>query len=253
MFYTLQTAQKNVPRVMLSELRARNLLVIGCALSEWLARFFIRFAGKSRLADGMRKRDFLIDPQIAEERGLAVFLERFSQNTHVFAQTGPAFVRELARRWRERHADDSRYRATAQEIGTSATAAEPDIFISYSRTDLPAAKVLCEDLKQRGFGVAWFDKSALKPGDAWEDRVKSAIQNLQVLPAPALGLDGAARRRILPLGMEGGGDALGPDPGRTVPLPGRHRSGVRRQGEPLPARPAPVPRGTIRPCSRRAG
>ena len=175
-FYTLQTAQKNVPRVMLSELRARNLLVIGCALSEWLARFFIRFTSKSRLADGMRKRDFLIDPQIDQERGFAVFLERFSQNTHVFAQTGPAFVRELERRWRQLHPDDSAYLATAQETGTPEAAVAPDIFISYSRTDLAAAKVLYEDLKQRGFGVAWFDKSVLRPGDAWEDSVKSAIQ-----------------------------------------------------------------------------
>jgi hypothetical protein len=55
-------------------------------------------------------------------------------------------------------------------------AASGTIFISYSSDDLGAAKRLFTDLQEIGGDVAWFDKSALKPGDNWDQQLRSAVQ-----------------------------------------------------------------------------
>ena len=64
--------------------------------------------------------------------------------------------------------------APAPQLG----AAGGTIFISYAHADLDAARQLYEDLKNLGGpdAVAWFDKSALKPGDEWGANIISAVQ-----------------------------------------------------------------------------
>jgi hypothetical protein len=52
---------------------------------------------------------------------------------------------------------------------------EDTFFISYSRTDLAAARQLFDGLQGIGADVAWFDKSKLKPGDDWEQKIRNAI------------------------------------------------------------------------------
>ncbi|MGH6842739.1 MAG: hypothetical protein ACREDV_11740, partial [Methylocella sp.] len=82
--YTLQyTVQNGVPPVrMFSELRSRNLLLIGCNFADWLSRFFLRLSNEKRLSSDERpKKEFLVDRVIAEDRNLTVFLERFSRDS----------------------------------------------------------------------------------------------------------------------------------------------------------------------------
>ena len=52
---------------------------------------------------------------------------------------------------------------------------EETFFISYSRTDLAAARQLFAGLQDIGADVAWFDKSELKPGDDWEQKIRNAV------------------------------------------------------------------------------
>jgi len=52
---------------------------------------------------------------------------------------------------------------------------EDTFFISYSRTDLAAARQLFDGLRDIGADVAWFDKSELKPGDDWEQKIRSTV------------------------------------------------------------------------------
>lgn len=172
--HSLQAGRGNVPERFFSELRSRNLLLIGCNFADWLGRFFIRLSSSSRLSSGDRvKKEFLVDDQAAREPGLTFFLERFSQNTRVYPGDARGFVSELSRRWSERHPAAS-LTPDAGPIPGSTTSGT--IFISYSSSDIGAAKKLFAALQDIGGDVAWFDKSALRPGDDWEQHILGAIQ-----------------------------------------------------------------------------
>ncbi len=170
--YMLQTGAG--PERMFSQMRSRNLLLIGCTFADWLSRFFIRLSNPDRLfSDQRTKKEYLVGEETTRDRDLIVFLERFSQDSRCYSTDAPGFVSELYRRWRQRN--------PAGETASEAQAAETPsaggtIFISYSSDDLGAAKSLFADLQKIGGDVAWFDKSALRPGDNWERHILGAIQ-----------------------------------------------------------------------------
>ena len=160
---------------LFSELRQQSLLLIGCNFADWLSRLFIRLSNVQRLADNRSKHEFLIEASADSNGSLTLFLERFSPDTWVFPGSAREFVAELARRWQEKHPRS----AARSDEGTAAVPALPraddTIFVSYSRTDLAAARRLFAGLQDIGADVAWFDKSELKPGDDWDRKIRNAI------------------------------------------------------------------------------
>ena len=175
--YTLQAG--NGPERMFSQLRSRNLLFIGCNFADWLSRFFIRLSNSERLfSDQRTKKEFLVGEETTKDPSFTVFLERFSQDSRCYTVGARTFVAELYRRWSERNPT-----ASAAGIASGPAPGEPDaaspggtIFISYSSDDIGAARRLFADLEEIGGDVAWFDKSALKPGDDWDRHIRSAVQ-----------------------------------------------------------------------------
>jgi TIR domain len=178
--YTLQAG--NGPERMFSEMRSRNLLLIGCGFPDWLSRFFLRLSNSERLSSDQRtKKEFLVDDASASDRDFATFLERFSQDSRTYSSDARAFVTELHRRWSERNPSlDAQVPALAAQPGATAAASTGNIFISYAGEDLGAAKALFGDLQAIGGDVAWFDKSALKPGDDWHQHISSAVQRCSI-------------------------------------------------------------------------
>ncbi|MEO8659442.1 MAG: toll/interleukin-1 receptor domain-containing protein [Bryobacteraceae bacterium] len=170
--YTLQAG--NGPERMFSQMRSRSLLLVGCTFADWLSRFFIRLSNPDRLfSDQRTKKEYLVGEETARGGDLTLFLERFSQDSRCFPTQPAAFTAELYRRWRERNpASEPGPEVQPEEISS----AGGTIFISYSSGDLGAAKLLFDDLQKMGGDVAWFDKSALKPGDNWERHILGAIQ-----------------------------------------------------------------------------
>ena len=159
---------------LFSELRQRNLLLIGCNFADWLSRFFIRVSNTQRLADHRSKREFLIEQSSDSSGSLTLFLERFSPDTWVLPGNAREFVAELARRWQEKHPRSAPRTDAMTEAATARPRTEETFFISYSRTDLAAARQLFAGLQELGADVAWFDKSELKPGDDWEQNIRNA-------------------------------------------------------------------------------
>jgi hypothetical protein len=160
---------------LFSELRQQNLLLIGCNFADWLSRFFIRVSNTQRLADNRSKREFLIEQSSDSSGSLTLFLERFSPDTWVFPGSAREFVAELARRWQERHPRSAPRTEDLTEAAAARPRTEETFFISYSRTDLAAARQLFAGLQKIGADVAWFDKSDLKPGDDWAQKIRNAI------------------------------------------------------------------------------
>ena len=150
---------------LFGELRQQSLLLIGCNFADWLSRFFIRLSNTQRLADARGKREFVIEQPA--DGSLTLFFERFSPDTWVFPGSAREFVVELARRWQDRH-PPSAAQIDVGEAVPGLPRSDDTIFVSYSRTDLAAARRLFAGLLDIGADVAWFDKSELKPGDDWE-------------------------------------------------------------------------------------
>jgi hypothetical protein len=175
--YTMQAG--NGPERMFSQLRSRSLLLIGCNFADWLSRFFLRLSNSERLSSDQRnKKEFFVGRETAEDRDFTVFLERFSQDSRHYPVDARTFVAELHHRWSERNPALNAAPAPLmdQPAKTAEVSSPGAIFISYSSDDVGAARKLFADLQDLGGDVAWFDKSALKPGDDWNQRLKSAVQ-----------------------------------------------------------------------------
>jgi TIR domain len=171
--YTLQ--ERRLPERILSELRTRSLLLIGCTFADWLSRFFLRLSNSQRLSSGERtNKEFLIGEEAASDRNFTIFLERFSQATRCYKMDARAFVSELSRRWRE--LNPAANQATAQLPAVSGHT----IFLSYAREDLAAARQLVDELQPIGGDVAWFDKSQIMPGDEWGRQTLAAIKRCKL-------------------------------------------------------------------------
>jgi hypothetical protein len=178
--YSLQyTLQNGIPPArMFSEMRSRSLLLIGCNFADWLSRFFLRVSNEKRLASDERpKKEFLVDRTIAQDNNLTVFLERFSRDSRCYPIPAAEFVGELHRRWLERN---PRLQSAAEAPNVlpspPSSPAGDSIFISYASEDIGAARRLFETLQEIGADIAWFDKTALKPGDDWHRQIIGAVQ-----------------------------------------------------------------------------
>ena len=190
---------------------------------------------------------------------LTLFLERFSPDTWVFPGSAREFVAELARRWQERH-PRSAPRSDDTTEAVPAPRTDDTLFVSYSRTDLAAARRLFTGLQDIGADVAWFDKSELKPGDDWEQKIRNAINGCYLF-LPLVSANTETREEgFFREEWTLAGERSSPHPGPQVHHPGRRGSRLRRQCRPLrtgarelstrPFRPRPRRRSERRSTNR---
>jgi len=164
------------PKLLFDALRDNHLLLLGCQLPDWAARFFLRTAKSERLSvfEGGTV-EFLVGQAVAQDIELAAFLNAFRPSAQVVAMGTEEFIAELRRRWEKKHPPGA-----AVVPATAATAGrgpgDGAVFISYSRHDAPAAKRLVDALQAAGIDV-WFDIQELKAGDAWAMTILQGIQN----------------------------------------------------------------------------
>jgi len=170
--YTLQAG--NGPERMFSQLRTRNLLLIGCTFADCLSRFFLRLSNSDRLFSQRTKREFLAGQTTAQDRSFTLFLKRFSQDSRYYPVEAAAFVSELHRRWSERNPTPGR--VPVPNLGDPETSSlSGELFISYCREDIGAAKRLFDDLQEIGGDVVWLDRFDLEVGDDWNQIIRGAI------------------------------------------------------------------------------
>ena len=174
--YDLQA--KGVPERVLSQLRSRDLLLVGCTFADWLSRFFLRLSNTERLfSDHRMKKEFLVGEETPGDRDFTVFLDRFSQDTRYERTEARSFISEMHRRWLERNPSVSQATADKRfEIGSPHA-----IFLSYAREDIKPALRLYEELKALSDDdVTWFDKSEVMPGDVWGPHTLNAIRTCKL-------------------------------------------------------------------------
>jgi hypothetical protein len=187
--YGLQAGLGQTPKRFFSAIRSSNLLLIGCRFPDWLSRFLLRVAAPQRLSEQRGRKDFVIDPA-RDEPDFTVFLTTFARNTRISSMSPTAFVAEFLSRWqalggREAVAEGPQYTAPARPR-------KPAVFISYSRSDIEPVLILYDEIRRvAGDDVAWFDKSAMQPGDDWRGRIMDAVEGCQLfLPIVSLSEEG---------------------------------------------------------------
>lgn len=184
------------PKLLFDALRDGNLLLIGCRLPDWLARFFLRAAKNERLSSRRETVEYLVDPRAARDPALKTFLADFSPATRVVSLEPGAFCAELRTRWEKRHPAAAPTDAPAPE-STPARTPSPDgaVFISYSSQDAAAVRGLAQSLDAAGIDV-WFDRSELQPGDDWDRRIRRGVEASSLfMPVISRTTQDAARRR----------------------------------------------------------
>jgi hypothetical protein len=161
------------PKLLFDALRDGHLLLIGCRLPDWLARFFLRAAKNERLSSRRETVEYLVDPRAARDPALKTFLADFSPATRVVSLEPGVFCAELRARWEKRHPAVP----TDLPAPTRTEASSPDgaVFISYSSQDAAAVRELAQSLDAAGIDV-WFDRSELQAGDEWDRRIRRGVE-----------------------------------------------------------------------------
>ncbi|MDD5322791.1 MAG: toll/interleukin-1 receptor domain-containing protein [Methylococcales bacterium] len=165
------------PERLFDALIKQNLMVVGCPLSDWLGRFFVRIGKKERLVISSGKTDFLVGDQLQNETNLAEFLQHFSSRTKVFPMASIEFVNELHRRWIESHPSKPQSAKKTDLPDNDADKMQSGaVFLSYASEDRPSVISIRDALEQAGIDV-WFDRNpeALRVGENFESKIKTNI------------------------------------------------------------------------------
>lgn len=174
--HSLQS-QISQPNRLFDVLTRQNLIVIGCPLSDWLGRFFVRIAKKERLITSRDKTDFLVGDHLHYETKLAEFLQFFSLRTKVFSLASIEFVNELHRRWMKLNPPNAvTERVNCQPDTDIDKIKTGSVFLSYASEDHSAVTLIRDGLEQAGIDV-WFDRNPddIRPGDNFEAKIKANI------------------------------------------------------------------------------
>lgn len=166
----------SLPDWLAAELRKQPLLFIGCEIPDWIGRILLRMESLDRLSSPQNKQFFLVYSPTDSEPSLSEFFSTYCMKTQVqqLQMEPTAFVEELHQRWEKTHVR----RPAVPIVSSNAQAASrPEIFISYMREDVDAARRLSQAISEIGGpGVVWLDEQRLSPGKDWEEEILTAIR-----------------------------------------------------------------------------
>jgi hypothetical protein len=140
---------------IVSALKNKNLLFLGCTFPDWMVRFALRLLSNEPLHEWGTKRTIII---VNDPSDLRAEQNRFLKNYDVITYEGSTatFVNELSSQWKKRNPGDGKSRS---------------IFLSYTRADMQAVENLKKGIEQLGNITCWYDKRELEPGDDWREKI----------------------------------------------------------------------------------
>ena len=167
------------PEKLIARLQESHLLMLGVHFPDWLGRFLIRLARAKPLWDSRPMMEVIADDRTGQEE-FAGFLKHFSpMQSRLFNSGSPVdVVRELHRRWFERHPAGAA--GSASPARQAATGEKPEtmmpgsVFISYASEDRAPAFRLADVLTAQGLEV-WVDRR-LTPGNDYRDLIERHIR-----------------------------------------------------------------------------
>lgn len=166
------------PEKLIARLKESHLMMLGVSFPDWLARFLLRLARAKPLWDSRPLMEIIADGG-STQNDLAFFLRHFSPlQSRLYSGGSPIdFVRELHRRWFERHPaiDPKGSSLPAAASEKPIEMAPGSIFLSYAHEDREATLRLADTLTRAGLEV-WMD-SRLHPGDDFRNVIERHIRD----------------------------------------------------------------------------
>ncbi|MFP3556898.1 toll/interleukin-1 receptor domain-containing protein [Paraburkholderia sp. SIMBA_049] len=172
--YSLQDRQRQ-PELLFDALREHHLLILGCGLNDWVARFFLRTSRNAGLSQVRSSWETLVSEDANDSSGLTIFLKHFSSQTRVVGMTASVFVNELARRWRLKHPVDEPPPVAPSVEESRPAMSRGAIFISYASENRDAAVRIANVLSAHKLDV-WFDRERLVAGDDWNGKIRQNVE-----------------------------------------------------------------------------
>jgi len=160
-------------KLLLTDLRSRNLVYLGCGLPDWMGRGLVRLFSAPRFLSDERPFDFFC--ATTQDASLTGFLDQFSSNSVVLPWSPGEFVREISALSLDTPPPVRKPGNPASGVDAAAAAGAPSVFISYASENAPAARRMADQLQQLGFGEIWLDQKKLLTGDDWSDKIDDAI------------------------------------------------------------------------------
>lgn len=165
------------PDKLIAKLQESHLLILGVNFPDWLARFLLRLFRSKPLWDSRSMMEVIAVSEKVQ-KDLALFLRHFSPHqSRMYTEGSPTdFIRELHRRWFERHPKLSGTNTERSSLSNG----KPDsmeagaIFISYASEDREAAFRLADQLTSAGLEV-WIDRR-IHPGEDYKYIVERHIR-----------------------------------------------------------------------------
>jgi TIR domain len=181
--HALLSEDASLPDWLAYPLKHQPMLFVGCEIPDWIGRFLLRMSSNTRLWLES-KQFFFVGSSTSHEPSLASFFATYCRKAQVqqLEMAPAAFVAELRARWEEQSAA----RPPAAVGAAPAPAPDtPTIFISYMREDADAARRLYDAITGLG-GDVWLDERRIRPGDAWEREILTAIRQTIRLFIPVI-------------------------------------------------------------------
>ena len=180
--HALLSGTASLPDWLAYQLKDQPMLFVGCEIPDWVGRFLLRMSSNTRLSLE-RKQFFFVGSSTSYEPSLSDFFATYCRKAQVqqLQMEPTAFVAELRARWEE----PARPPAAVVTAGPPAPDA-PTIFISYMREDVARCPAAVRRDQRARRGRLWLDERRLRPGDAWEPEILTAIRKTVRLFVPII-------------------------------------------------------------------
>lgn len=157
---------------ILSALRTKNLIFLGCNFPDWLARFLLRLLTSQPLSDWGKKRAiYIVNDQPGSGLAQLDFLKKY--NVVTYGGNTQFFAHQLAEKWKS-----SSPNAPQSTNSTPLPATKKKVFLSYASEDKLAVETLKNALETGLSNVeCWYDKEFIMPGQQYMSVITENINS----------------------------------------------------------------------------
>jgi len=151
---------KNATNII-SALKNKNLLFLGCTFPEWMVRFILRLLSNEPMHEWGSKRTVIVVNDMSEVRKQHY---EFLNNYDVVTYEGDTseFVEELSRQWQQKNPQ-----AVKNKM----------IFLSYTTKDKEAVENMKHAIESISNVTCWYDNREIVPGDDFKTEIAKNIKS----------------------------------------------------------------------------